>query len=342
MHGYRFHSWGEEPTWEAMPDPAPGPGEALVEVEACGVGLTVLNCIAGDLNDGRASLPRVPGHELVGHIVEVGLEVPRERIGARVVAYFYLFCGFCDQCRQGFEQRCENLAGWVGVHRDGGYAPLTALPARNLMPLPDGIDPVDATVVPDAVATPVHVSRRARIAEPDRVAVIGAGGGVGAHMIQVASLHAAEVAGLEVEDDKLGLIAELGAVPIRSDTLPDLAPEIFAGNRPSVIVDLVGTKASMRWSLEALDVGGRLVALTTFRGRGVGVESRELVFREIELVGSRYATRREVSEAAELVARGDVRPILGRVVEGNEAVAMHEAIRGRELLGRGAIDWRSS
>jgi D-arabinose 1-dehydrogenase-like Zn-dependent alcohol dehydrogenase len=66
MFGYRTHRWGDSPIWESIPDPVPGPGEVLIEVEACGIGRTVLNNLKGNLSDPRSTLPRVPGHELVG------------------------------------------------------------------------------------------------------------------------------------------------------------------------------------------------------------------------------------------------------------------------------------
>ena len=79
--GYRVFTWGEDPTWTSLPIPSPGAGEVLVEVLACGVGLTVLNCINGDLGDDPALLPRVPGHELAGRVVEVGAGVDHALVG---------------------------------------------------------------------------------------------------------------------------------------------------------------------------------------------------------------------------------------------------------------------
>lgn len=265
MFGYRIHGWGEVPVWEEIPDPTPGPGEVAIEVEACGVGLTVLNCINGDLDDGRATLPRVPGHELVGRVTDLGDEVPADLLGRRVVAYFYLFCGECASCTKGREPLCERLQGFVGVHRDGGYAPRVVLPARSALPIPDDLDPVQATVVPDALATPVHVANRAGIDADDRVAVIGAGGGVGAHMIQVAAGRASAVAGLDMGPEKLAAV-----------------------------------------------------------------------------IGSRYASRAEVVEAARLVASGDIDPVIGTVRGPGDVLEIHEQLGAGSLIGRGALDWREA
>ena len=341
MEGYRVHAWGDEPAWNSLPEPRPGPGEVLVRVEACGVGLTVLNCINGDLASDPALLPRVPGHELAGRVVGVGPGADPELAGRRVVAYFYLACGRCPECVAGRDSRCQRLAGWVGVHRDGGYAPYATLPARNAIPVPDELDPVAATVVPDAVATPLHVcGSRAHVGPADRVAVIGAGGGVGAHMLQVARLYGARVAGLDVSDAKLALVEELGATPVDSRDFGAVDPgALWPEGPPTVVIDLVGSSESQAWSLAALGSGGRLVVLTTFRGRTFPCDPRQLVFRELTVLGSRYATRAEVALAAQLVASGRVRPVIGLRGGPADVPAMHQALRDRTLTGRGALVW---
>lgn len=341
-NGYRIHHWGDEPAWEPIPVPEPGPDELLIEIEACGIGGTVLNCIAGQLANDRATLPRVPGHELVGKVAAAGPGASSDLVGHRVVAYFYLICGHCRPCTSGMEQRCANLAGWVGVHCDGGYAPWTVLPERNVVTIPDDLDAVAATVTADAVATPVHVAGRAGIGPEDRVAVIGAGGGVGAHMIQVAGLPGASVAGLDVTDDKLALIERLGARPVASPDFSSLRADLFDGERPTVVIDFVGSTASGTWSLAALTTGGRLVTLTTFRDRPVPVESRDLVMRELTVLGSRYATKAQVAEAVRLVAEGAVAPVIDSPTKPDGVLEIHERLRSGRLLGRGAVDWRPS
>lgn len=343
MFGYRVQSWGSEPVWEEIADPIAGSDEVLIEVEACSVGLTVLNCIGGDLDNDPALLPRVPGHEAVGRVIAAGPGADVSLVGRRVVAYFYLVCGRCSACRGGHDPLCSALEGWVGVHKDGGYAPLMTLPSRNAIPVPEALDPISATVVPDAVATPVHVAARAQIGEGDRVVVFGAGGGVGIHMVQVARHRGATVAGFDVVDAKLAEIERLGAIPVESAQVDAIDPtSVFADGEPTVVIDLLGTEASARWAVDGLAMGGRMVALTTFRDRPVPFESRELVFRELALLGSRYASRADLTEAAELVASGAVEPIIGAVGGPEEVLAMHEQLRAGSLLGRGALDWNAS
>lgn len=339
--GFRVHAWGQAPVWEEFARPAPGPGEVEVAVEACGVGLTVLNCIDGNLADDRATLPVVPGHELVGRVERCGPNVDPALRGRRVAAYFYRFCGVCSQCSAGQQSRCANLDGWIGVHSGGGYAPWSVLPARNAVVLDEGLDPVAATVVADAVATPLHVcGTRAQVRPSDRVVVVGAGGGVGTHMVQVAALFGARVLGLDVGDAKLAAIEQLGAGAVDSASFDTVdAGALWDDGPPTVVIDLVGSDASLAWSSQALGMGGRLVVLTTFAGRTLTVEPRRMVLGELTLLGSRYATVDEVATAAMLVTTGRITPVIGKTVQAAAAPALHDALRSGELVGRGALVW---
>ena len=340
QEGYRLHEWGGDVVWESFARPAPGDGEVLVRVEACGIGLTVLNYMGGNLSTDPGLLPRVPGHELAGVVEEVGRGVDPRLLGTRVVAYFYLSCGLCSQCQAGDEPRCRQLAGWVGTHRDGGYAPFAALPARSVVPIPGDLSPVAATVAPDALATPVHVCRRrARIGPGDRVAVVGAGGGVGIHMVQVARLLGGSVVGLDLIAEKLELIESVGAAAAAADDLPGLDVGEHLSGAPTVIIDMVGTRETLAWGAHALEPGGRLVVVTTVHGGGLDLVARDLVFREIAVLGSRYARRSEVATAVELLRTGRVRPVIGSVVEPDDLPAVHQELREGRLLGRGAVRW---
>ena len=217
------------------------------------------------------------------------------------------------------------------------------LPSRNLIDLPEGLDPVAATVVADAVATPVHIARtRARIGFVDRVAIIGAGGGVGIHLVQVARLHGADVAGLDVTDAKLAAISDLGAGPVRSTDIETLDARFWPDGGPTVIVDFVGTTQTFAWAQRSIERGGRVTVMTSFPDVDARLDPMRLVEWEATLVGSRYASRSEVQMAAELVAAGRVRPIIGATVPPSGVLDVHRRLREGQIVGRAAIDYAAA
>lgn len=339
MKAQLLHAWGEPLRYSDCRDPAPAPGEVLIAVRACGVGLTVVNYMGGNL--GRPeSLPRIPGHEFTGVVVETGEGVDGVRAGDRVMSYFYLTCGRCEWCRAGRAPLCRQHGGYVGVHRDGGYAELTVLPEANVLPLPDGVPFVAGTVIPDAVATPYHVcGTRAGVRPGDRVLVIGAGGGVGIHMVQMARLFGGRVVAVDVDDAKLEHCRRLGAGETVNVTAPDAEDRARAAldGAATVAIDLVGSRETLAWAFGLLGPGARMVVLTTFPGTALEAPTRRMVLDELTLLGSRYASRAEVLAAGRLVRDGAITPVVSDVRPLADVEALHGLLRSRLLLGRGAV-----
>jgi propanol-preferring alcohol dehydrogenase len=339
MNAQVLHAWGDALAHEKLDTPAPGRGEVLVRVEACGVGLTVLNYMNGNMDRRPELLPRVPGHEFVGTVAEVGPEVHAPRVGERVMAYFYLACGRCDYCRLAHEPLCRNLRGNVGVVTNGGYAEFAVLPAFNCLPVPERLTSIEATAVIDAIATPLHVNRRAGIGPSDVVMVMGAAGGVGIHMVQMSRLFGATVIGVDVNEGKLASVREMGAAATVDFRAADARERLRAAAPGGVTaaIDLVGRPETLAFCLDAMDKRGRLVMLTTFAGATVDASPRQLVRDEVTVMGSRYASRWEVSRAAELVAEGKIRPVVSEVVPLERVAELNGKLRAHTLLGRGAV-----
>lgn len=335
MECLQIESWGGDLERATVPVPEPGPGEVLVEVEATSVGLTVRNSINGDLGDDPANLPRIPGHEVIGRIAETGVGVDGLQEGDLVGAYFYLNCGRCSACRSGHEPLCSNLGGYVGIDVDGGFAEYAVLPARNALELPDDLDPVDATVVPDALATPYHVAnQRARVEPDDDVLILGAGGGVGIHLVQIVQHFGGRAHAVDRVPEKLERCRELGAtstIDTSEASLDGLEPAFDA------VVDFTGSTSLLEAATSLLAPRGRLVNLTTFPDRTFDVSPREQVIGETEVVGSRYCSKYEYLRCGELVAAGEIEPIVSEVVALDEVPDLLARIADGEVTGRGAV-----
>jgi propanol-preferring alcohol dehydrogenase len=332
---------------EERPDPVAGPGEAVARIVACGMGLTIQHTRMGR---GQAvKFPLTIGHEITAEIVEVGAGVEPEalRVGDAVTCYFYITCGHCKWCRSNRPPLCANFKGYVGRQIDGAYAEYMKAPASCFIRLPAGLDykqhPGEVAVLCDAVATPYKVIRRTRLAPLETVAIIGAGGGVGIHMVMMARWAHARVIAVDVVDKKLDKCREVGAhatVNAASGRMTEALLDLTDGNGVDVVVDFVSTARTLTDGIKALGTGGRLVTLggggsaTPFEALG-----RDLLSKELEIMGSRYCTRQEVQETLELAARGDIWPVVTEtcLFDAQAALAIHERLEKGDILGRAVL-----
>jgi 6-hydroxycyclohex-1-ene-1-carbonyl-CoA dehydrogenase len=207
----------------ALPLSMPGPGEALVEVLACGLCHTDLAFASGSVPT-RHPLPLVLGHEVVGTVVAAG-DGAAALLGRTVLVPAVLPCGQCDFCRAGRGNACPNQK-MPGNDVHGGFATHLVVPSAPLVGVDDylraGIDARDLSVVADAVSTAYQAVRRAEVQAGDAVLVVGAGG-VGAYVVQIAHALGARVAVGDVAADRLALVAAHGAE--RTIDLRDRAPQ---------------------------------------------------------------------------------------------------------------------
>ncbi len=147
-----------------------------------------------------------------------------------------------------------------------------------------------------------------------------------------------DVIGLDVGDRKLAALSDLGFDAVDSGDFDALGGS-WSGPPPDVIIDLVGTEASLRWAMGSLGSGGRLAVLTTFPGISTAITPRHLVLQELTVLGSKYASRAEVMAATELVASGRVHAVVGRQVAAQDVLSLHADLTSGALIGRGAIRW---
>jgi 2-desacetyl-2-hydroxyethyl bacteriochlorophyllide A dehydrogenase len=323
---------------EEVPRPQPGPGEVLVRVRACGLGLTLVWNRNGR-GGSSGKLPRIIGHEIAGDVAEVGPSVDGFTPGDRVNVYYYLICGHCRWCNRGRDDLCDQQVGVVGRQIDGGLAEYVTLPVRNLCHIPPEVSYMDAAVTADAIATPVHVLReRAQLKAPDTVLVVGAGGGVGIHMVQMARvLGASRVIAVDITAEKLELAVQNGADNVINSGEVSFDEEVLRltkGRGVDVVVEMVGVPATLERSLRSVGKGGRLILVGTYDTKAILPVTQDSLRGECIITGSRYCARHELAEAVELVAQGRIRPTITRPCRLDEADAVLRSIERMELAGR--------
>jgi propanol-preferring alcohol dehydrogenase len=198
-----------EPLRDAdVADAAPGAGQVVVRVRACGVCRTDLHVVDGDLTEPK--LPLVPGHQIVGEVVGAGAGAERFEPGARIgIPWLGWTCGECRYCRSGRENLCVR-ARFTGYHLDGGYADLAVADERYCFSIPDGYS--DLQAAPLLCAGLIGYRALRLSGDPERLGLYGFG--ASAHIIcQVAAHQGRRVFALTREGDDEGqaFARELGA-----------------------------------------------------------------------------------------------------------------------------------
>jgi alcohol dehydrogenase, propanol-preferring len=195
--------------WRKMPEPNPGRGEVLIQVSACAVCRTDLHIIDGELT--QPKLPLVPGHEVVGRVVQTGQDAARFRPGDRVgVPWLAWTCGQCEYCRSGKENLCDS-ARFTGYSVDGGYASLMLADQRFCFAIPEKFS--DAEAAPLLCAGLIGYRALSKTEEAKRLGIYGFG--AAAHIIsQVARVQGREIFAFTRPGDEAGqqFARSLGAV----------------------------------------------------------------------------------------------------------------------------------
>lgn len=339
MKAMVIEEWNGPYVLEERPIPQIGPLDVLIKIRACGIGYTLTNLRAGRLG---GSVPRIIGHEIGGIVEGIGSMVTTCKPGDRVCVHFYITCGHCKWCINGRETLCENFGGYVGAAIDGGFAEYAKLPERNVLPIPEGVGFAEAGITTDAVATNWHVFKeRCKTKPNDRVLVIGAGGGVGVHTVQVAKVFGAHVIGVDVSDEKLELAKKHGAdevINVDEEDMSRKVMKITAGGGVDAVVDMVCTKETLEEGIKSLGVGGTLVVVGVPQNvTSLDFDPGRFLREELIITGSRCATRQEIKESLELVKRGIVTPVVINTFPLDEANKVQPLIDRMELPGRTAF-----
>lgn len=334
MRAVRYHGPGEPFHQDEVPIPQPRPGEALVRVGAAGICHTELHLQHGVLNLGVA--PLVPGHEIAGVVAAVGEGITTVQRGERVAVYYYVGCGHCVWCRQGQENLCRDVVDQFGFTADGGYAEYLAVPARNLVPLPDGLALEEAAALGCSATTALHAVRSVAEVRLGETVVVYGVGAVGYALIQLCRLAGARVIAVGRTPTKLALAAELGADETINADMLNPAVEVLrltGDEGADVVFELVGTTETMERSVAMLRRRGRLVFIGYSQDRLL-LNPLQFVVKELQIRAAVGNTYNELAEVIRLAGAGRLRATIDRTIGLDEVPAALDELAAGRVTGR--------
>ena len=311
-------------------------GEALVDIEYCGVCHTDLHVAHGDFG----KVPgRVLGHEGIGIVKEIAPDVKSLQVGDRVnVAWFFEGCGACEYCTTGRETLCRTVKN-AGYSVDGGMAEQCIVTADYAVKVPEGLDPAQASSITCAGVTTYKAIKEAQL-QPGQWTVIFGAGGLGNLAVQYAKkVFNAHVVAVDINNDKLALAKEVGAdIVINGHEVEDVAALIQekTGGAHSAVVTAV-SKVAFNQAVDSVRAGGRVVAV------GLPSEMMDLsivktVLDGIQVIGSLVGTRKDLEEAFQFGAEGLVAPVVQKRPV-SDAVDVFDEMEAGTIQGRMVLDF---
>ncbi|MGH8115403.1 MAG: alcohol dehydrogenase catalytic domain-containing protein, partial [Rhodanobacteraceae bacterium] len=284
MHAVQIIELGKPLELREVPTPEPGAEEIRVRIEAAGICHSDVHYRAGTAS--IAHRPITPGHEIAGRVDKIGSGVIELKVGDRVALHYLWTCGRCDYCRAGLEQFCRQ-GKMLGKHVDGGYAEYIVVPARNAIPIADGVSSAAAAIMMCSSSTAFHALRQARVTAGDTVAIFGAGG-LGQSAVQLARIcGATEIYAVDTDKVKLAAAEKYGAHPINATqgAADEQLHQATHGRGVDVALEFAGLPVTQQQAVAALAVHGR-AALAGITNKTFAVDSYgSVINREATIVG---------------------------------------------------------
>jgi len=279
-----------------FPDPTPGPGEVVIEIKAsgmCGSDLKFYRAAPGEMQRalglGDVTEPIIAGHEPCGIVVAVGdgVDERQARIGQRVMDHHYYGCGSCGHCRTGWSQLCNEGFVVYGVTGNGAHADYMKVPARTLVALPDELSFETGAAIACGTGTAYGALRRMNLSGHDTLAVFGQGP-VGLAATQLGTAMGARVIALDVNAERRGLAASMGAdcvIDPTADEPVEALKQLTKGLGVDLALDCSSAESARIAAIRATRTWGTVC----FVGEGGSVTidvSADLLRRQITLIGS--------------------------------------------------------
>ncbi len=320
------------------PMPERGAGQVLVRMHAA-----TLNRVDLYMRDSGAgithSLPQTMGLDGAGVIEAMDEGEPGLHIGQKVLVYPAVTCGVCEFCQSGEEVLCTRMS-LLGEHRDGTLSEYIRVPARNLVPMPDGwtFEEAAALGVNHLTAWRMLVSR-ARLQAGESVLIFGIGGGVSLAGLQLAKAMGARVFVTSTQQDKLDRALALGADGVIHSREQDVVQEVMrlTGKRGvDVVFENVG-QAVWDSALRSAVRGGRIVTCGATTGDQPGADLRRVFIRQLQILGSTLGNLEELKALTRFCEQQDLRPLIEKTYALDDIHAALDRLASGQQFGKLAV-----
>jgi len=306
------------PVYRDWPDPAPGAGEVLVRVRACGLNHLDIFVRRG-MPGFPVPIPFISGGDIAGEVVAHGPGVDAPAVGARVLL------------------NPSTPGGMIGEQLPGGMAELVAAPADHAIPIPDGVSFRDAACLPVAYGTARRMLlARAGLQVGETVLVLGASGGVGNGCVQIAHNLGATVIAAAGDAEKLDRLRALGADHLINYREADFSAETWRLSGKKGVDVVVNFTGGDTWvpSLKCLRKGGRLVTCGATAGFDPQTDIRYIWVRELTILGSDGWSSDDIRALLDDVKAGRIAPVISHVLPLAQAREAEALIEDRGIFGK--------
>ena len=333
---YRSHGGPEVLEYADIADPTPGPDDVVVEVAAVGLNRMDLLQRQGPGFMPGFELPHVAGMDVAGVIAAVGSQVPRSRIGERVVVNPAIACGACEHCRRGTDQFCATQQV-VGASRAGGYGALCVVPSSHALVVPDHVDLVEAAAVPTVYSLAWHaLFVTGRLSVGETLLVHAAASGVTTAAVHLAKRAGARVIVTSRVDAERAHAQAHGADGFVNTTDTDLVAavrDLTGGRGADMVFDHLGP-ALFGQSIRSLRPLGRLAFCGTTTGASVDVFLPDAYRNGIALLGVDGYSAEEFGRMLEFCWSAGLPSMIDRVLPITEVRQAHELMEAAALQGK--------
>ena len=320
---------------DVPPPPPPGGGEVQIRVKAVALNHLDLWGFRG-MAFAKRQFPLVVGAEASGEIAALGTGSMNFKIGDKVVMYGAMTCGRCPACREGRDNLCENVAGIMGFHIDGFARDLINLPARLVIPVPDGVSLRDAACAPIAFGTVEHMLFDNAKLKPGETILVHAGGsGIGSVAIKMAKALGCTVITTVGDDAKAEKAKALGAdhvINYKTERFEGVTRKLTGKKGVDVVFEHVGGEG-FNGSLLCLKRGGRLVTCGSTAGPTVTINLMQLFQQQYKILGSFGASMRNIRDSLSKIAAG-MAPIIDAEVELADFERGLARLESRQVFGK--------